>query len=959
MIFIIIFLALLSIVLAALLLKQIKHGKNKCASFEELKNNHIYLVEKSPAAIIIHKNKIIIYCNEQAISLLGGEKLEDVSGKNLGEFIHPDSSLKKWLKKNYDENSSNKETLEVWEEKMLCLNGREKYIEIYETSLKYSGKECFSCVVTDITERKNVEDELKRKEQDFRMLATSLPIGLFRMDIFNDLTYTNTKFLEILGLSYEDNFMIDWLSFLHDEDREKLLSGIDDAKTKFRDFADDFRMQTSPEEDTRWVHIRLSTTISDDEISYLGTLEDVSSRKKSERELLEAKKRAEEATKAKSKFLASMSHEIRTPINAVIGMTGLLNETTVTPEQLEYIEIVRSSGEALLSIINDILDFSKIEAGKMELEKIDFNIKNCIEEVGDILASKAQLKGLEIPVLISHNIPEYVKGDPTKLRQILINLVNNAIKFTEKGEVVIKAELDQLGEKIKIKFAVSDTGIGIPEDKKGELFKSFSQLDVSTTRKYGGTGLGLAISQKMVEMMDGTIWVDSKEEFGSTFTFTASFDCPEKTQEPIQYSHETIKHKRILIIESNEHNRLVLIEQLKGFGCITDDAETVDTAMDLIKKSAEEGKIYQAALVGYNHSSDSAETFSKTLRKNPDTAQIKLILLTAMPDRGDAQKMMEAGYQAYLTKPVKEKYLYKALLMVLGSGEEEQKIIEESSIITKHLIDEVDRDTFKILLVEDNVINQKVAVRMLQKLGYSCDIAKNGKEAVEAVDKNKYDLVFMDCQMPIMDGFEATAKIRAMSNEKNNIPIVAMTANVMKGDREECLKAGMSDYLSKPINIESIKVVIDAIEERKKSETAKNIPSLPQIDAEKPVIADEPEKQKETEPPVNIKRITEAAEGDKEFEKELVTMFIDDTKERISKLDLLVKEKIDLKMIKIEAHTIKGSSGNVGANKLREIALTIESMAKEENLEGIELVMAEFHSEFESVKSYLLKFLEN
>ncbi len=888
--------------------------------FRELSHYYESLVEKSPSAIIIHKDFKMLYSNRRGVRLLGALTFSDIEGAQLSDFI--DGNFENAFRVCHTQSNS---LVEICEEKINTLDGEEKYVEIYEIPITFREELSYFAIIRDITERKKVEEELKSKEQDFRLLATSLPIGVFRMDIFNDLTYTNTRFLEILGLSYEDSFVVDWISRIHPDDRKSLLAGIDDAKIKFKDFARDFRVIGKDGKEVLWAYLRLSTTISDDEINYLGTLEDITERKKAEAELWDAKRRAEDATLAKSRFLASMSHEIRTPMNAVIGMTGLLADTKLEPEQREYLEIVRSSGETLLGIINDILDFSKIEAGKMELEMIDFNLKNSIEEVGDILASKAQSKGLEMPILISHNIPEYVKGDPVKLRQVLINLANNAIKFTEKGEVVVKAELLSMDENIEVGFSVTDTGIGIPPEKIRDLFTSFTQVDASTTRKYGGTGLGLAISQKLVEMMGGKISVESEQDEGSTFSFTAVFEKPAREWVKKRYRLESIQGKRVLIVEKNMNNRYVLKEQLRLWGAEPVEATDYEEALRVLNDLFEDGKPVDVALIDHQSGGYNSEDFAKTVTEDKRFTETRLVLLTDMPNRGDAKRMTGAGYRAYLTKPVKERYLYKCLSMVLGSHGEAEKAAEEAGILTKHRIKEVERDMFRILLVEDNMINQKVAVRMLQKLGYTCDIAKNGKEAVEAVTEKGYDLLFMDCQMPVMDGFEATRAIRKLE-EVGDVPIVAMTANVMKGDRELCIESGMNDYISKPITLESIKLVLERFMKGAGDRTEDVV--------------------------VDMERIRHAAEGDTEFARELSMMFVEDTERRLHTISELLSEKGDIRSIIREAHTIKGSSANVGAETLRETARKMEKAAEEEDLQRVSELLIFAGKQFDDVKEF-------
>jgi PAS domain S-box-containing protein len=785
----------------------------------------------------------------------------------------------------------------------------------------------------EIGVREQTETELRRQKQYLEAIVQNSPLAIVTLDLDHRVIAFNPAFESLYGYSLDEaagRLIDDLLST--DAIRDELVS-YSNRVTGGETVHGTGRRRRK---DGSLVDVEIfgvPVKVAGEQIGILALYHDISDRRRAEEALVAAKDAAEAANRAKSEFLANMSHEIRTPMNAIIGMTGLLLDTHLTDDQCDFVETIRGSGDALLTIINDILDFSKIESGRLVLEQQPFDLYRCIEDSLDLVATRAAEKQLDLAYLIDDHVPGTLIGDVTRLRQIMVNLLSNAVKFTEAGEVVVSVTSRALDLKYhELQFAVRDTGIGIPPDRMHRLFRSFSQVDASTTRKYGGTGLGLAISKRLSELMGGAMWAESNglPGQGAVFYFTLIAEAlPGKRRMYLRGAHPQLGGKRLLIVDDNATNRQILVHQAESWGMLPRAAMSGAQAIDWLRR----GSAFDIAILDMQMPDRDGVSLAAEIRKSHNAQTLPIVMLTSLGHRDGDTSL----FAACLTKPIKPSQLYDTLITVFDGRPTKTRHTADRASIDSEM---AARHPLRMLLAEDNGVNQKVALRILERMGYRADVAANGLEVLESLLHREYDVVLMDVQMPEMDGLEATRLIRQQWPKTHQPHIIAMTANAMQGDREQCLEAGMDDYVSKPVKIEELASALGRIDGRGSLGGSPLMRPLPPATSrDDPAAIDSNV--------LNALREAAGVDAPKVLD-ELVCAYLDDATRLLAELSNAMQSG-DALGLKMAAHTLKSTSASLGAMSLARLAAELEEMGRAGSMIGAASKTAQAACEYERV----------
>lgn len=812
----------------------------------------------------------------------------------------------------------------------------------------------------EITERRNAEASLRKSEERFQLIARATNDTIWDWDLDTNRVWWNEGINSVFGYPAEavDNDGHWWDQHIHPDDRERILAGQRAVIEQGGHFwADEYRYRRA---DGGYADVLDRAYVTRDPmgraVRMIGAMMDITQRKQVEKELAQARDEAVEVARLKSEFLANISHEVRTPLNGIIGMTVLLDDTELHPEQRNFVETIKTCSEVLLRIINDILDFSKMEAGKICFETLDFDLRQTVESTIEVLADRADRKHVELVLLIDANVPVQLRGDPGRLRQVLMNLVVNAIKFTEQGEVLVRVTLDSESRThVGLCFTVKDTGLGIPAAALPYLFQAFSQVDGSTTRRYGGTGLGLAISKNIVETMGGQIGVQSTPGQGSSFWFTIPFQkqsnaCPMPTTTP-----PSLSGLRVLVVDDHEATRNLLAQQASLLGMRPAAAEHGPEALEILRAAAANGQPYPLAILDLQMADMDGITLAQLIKTDPALAQIRLLLLTSRVSRNDTAIFRAAGIGSFMLKPIKQQELFDRIAGLMASPSQHETRFWLNRRSTSPGEGAIKRapatKPIHVLVAEDNPINQRVAVALLAKLGYRAETVNSGREVLHALAAVAYDVIFMDCQLPELDGFETTREIRRReqltSTTGRRVYIIAMTAYALRGARDECLSAGMDDYLTKPVRLETLMAVLDKALDRRADPLATSDPD-PSASPSPPAV--------EILDPTVIAGLRALQNGHQPNPAgELVDLFLQHAPVSIHEMELAAARYDATELGRI-AHALRGSSSSIGAILLARRCAEVEEKAGARALQEATHLLSTLKTEYDETVPALKAF---
>ncbi len=882
------------------------------------------ILDSMPSGVIIvGRDKMIRYANQSALFLTGYDSLDQIRGRNCHDiFCRFNGQLCSVLEHG--------KVVDHSEHQLQSKDGRRISVLKSIIDIQLDNESLLLETFIDITDQKQATEDLRESERRYRLLIKNLPSIVFKGDANWNVDFFGNRIQDVIGFSAEE-FMtgkVKWHDIVHVDDLEPAKQVFINALRSDKSYIREYRVINKAKE-IMWIQERSQIVCDQNNmIQYIsGVFFDITEKKKAEKELEQSKKAAEAASIFKSEFLANMSHEVRTPLNGIIGMAELALGTTMDDNQRTILETIEKESINLLDIVNKVLDFSKIEAGKLELDEVPFDLRHLVEDVAGSIALRARDKGLEFACYMAPDMPSQLLGDAGRLRQVLNNLAGNSLKFTHKGEVVITAEAETETDKmVMVRFEVKDTGIGIPENRHDSIFDSFTQADGSTTRKYGGTGLGTTISRQLVELMGGKIGIVSKEDVGSTFWFTAVFARQAKESVSPEFDFSDIAGLKVLVVDDVRTTLEIIDSYMTKFGCESHLAEKGLQAIQMLKDAADKNQPFDLVLTDLIMPEMDGYELADRIRTDKNLEKTFVIALTGLGNIGDGDKCRKTGIDGYLHKPVKISDLYKTIQLVISGAKKTG--MATSRVVTRHTIAETQKKNIRILVVEDYPTNQQVILRHLALVGYPVDLAENGQEAVTAYTKNRYDLILMDMQMPVMDGYEATRAIRqmesehpAMLNETDHLPVIAMTANAMKGDREKCMAAGADDYLSKPIRRDDLIAMVE-----KWSHPGDRSPNAADIKPELPRF-------EKGDAPMDMDRALNEFDNDKDFLAEVFTEFFDSVTAQVDLLEKAIQGD-DATAVKKEAHSIKGGAANLTAFELSDIALELENLGKTDRLEN-------------------------